>query len=228
MSRTLRILPLSFLLLLTLSGSAASVAADEQVSGGAAHAEADSQAASGEHAESGADAHDDGHGEGHESGVPGFKRDLALWSLIVFVCFLFLLKKSAWGPLIQGLDNREAGIRRAIAEADENRRKAQALLADYEQKLRMAEQTVQEMVAEAKRDAERTSQDLIAAAQKEVGAIRERAREDINLARDAALAELFAGLNNQVMQATEHVLGRALSDQDQDRLVDEALAGISR
>ncbi len=169
------------------------------------------------------------HGGHGESGVPiGFKADLALWSLIVFLIFLYVLKKFAWSPMIAGLDKREAGIRRAISDAEEGHRRAQALLAEYNQKLKAAEQTVQAMVAEARRDAERTGQDLVAAAQKEVNAIRERAKNEINLARDAALAELFATVNSQVMTATEHVLGRALRDADQERLVDDVLAGMSR
>jgi len=170
----------------------------------------------------------DSHGGGHETGVPGFKTDLALWSLVVFVLFLLVLRKAAWAPLIQGLDKREAGIRMAIADAEENQRKSQALLAEYQQKLKAAEQTVQEMVAEAKRDAERTGQDLVATAQKEVTAIRNRARDDIQQAKDAALSEVFASVNRQVISATEQVLGRALSSSDQDRFVQEALSGISR
>ncbi|GAB5443209.1 MAG: hypothetical protein Fues2KO_35580 [Fuerstiella sp.] len=168
---------------------------------------------------------DGDHGH-HETGVPGWKSDLALWSLITFVLFLFVLRKAAWGPLISGLDQREAGIRSAIAEAEENQRKSQAMLAEYEQKLREAEQTVAEMVAEAKRDAERTSSDIVANAQAEVEAMRERAKEDIAQAKDAALAEVFTSVNVQVAAATERVLGRALSDEDQERLVQEALAEI--
>jgi F-type H+-transporting ATPase subunit b len=102
------------------------------------------------------------------------------------------------------------------------------MLAEYEQKLKAAEQTVQAMVAEARRDAERTSQDLIANAQREVGLIRDRAKDDIRQATDTALAEVFTQINSQVVLATEHVLGRALDEADQDRLVGQALAEISR
>ena len=154
------------------------------------------------------------------------KADLALWSLVVFVLFLFVLKKLAWKPMIEGLDRREAGIRAAIAEAEENQRKSQALLADYETKLRGAEQTVAAMVAEAKRDAERTSNDIVAKAQADVEAMRVRAKEDIGRAKDAALAEVFQSANRQVAAATERVLGRSLNDDDQDRLISEALQEI--
>lgn len=175
--------------------------------------------------------HPENHGgdHGHPSGVPlGWKADLALFSLITFVLFVAVLGKFAWGPMIQGLDKRELGIQKAIDDAEEGRRKAQAMLAEYEQKLKAAEQTVQAMVAEARRDAERTSQDLIANAQREVSLIRDRAKDDIRQATDTALAEVFTQINSQVVLATEHVLGRALDEADQDRLVGQALAEISR
>lgn len=175
----------------------------------------------------------DGHAEddhgGHPTGVPmNWKADLALWSFIIFLLFLGVLGKFAWKPMIEGLDKREAGIRNAIAEAEENRRKSEALLADYQSKLKAAEQTVQAMVAEARRDAERTSQDLIAAAQRDVDAIRVRAKDEIRQAKDTALSEVFSQVNAQVILATEHVLGRALSDGDQDRLVGEAVAQLRK
>lgn len=177
-------------------------------------------------------AHDDhggDHGGGHDTSVPlKWKSDLALFSLITFILFVVVLGKFAWGPMIQGLDKREAGIMKAISDAEENRRKSLAMLAEYDQRLKAAEQTVQAMVAEARRDAERTSQDLIANAQREVGLIRDRAKDDIRQATDTALAEVFTQINSKVVLATEHVLGRALQDSDQERLVSQALAEISR
>lgn len=186
--------------------------AEKDDAGGEAEAEAD---------------HDD-HGDGHASGPPlGFQRDLALWSLIVFVLFVIVLKKLAWQPLIEGMDQREAGIRNAIADADANQRKSAALLSEYEGKLKDAETTVAEMVAEAKRDAERTSQDIVAKAEADVTEMRDRAKSEIAQATDTALAEVFSTVNLQVAAATERVLGRALSDEDQERLISEALNEIS-
>ena len=206
--------------LVLFGGSARLMAEEAPAKADAAEA---STAEAGEHPES----HGDDHG--HPAGVPlGWKADLALFSLITFVLFVAVLGKFAWGPMIQGLDKRELGIQKAIDDAEEGRRKAQAMLAEYEQKLKAAEQTVQAMVAEARRDAERTSQDLIASAQREVGLIRDRAKDDIRQATDTALAEVFTKINSQVVLATEHVLGRALDEADQDRLIGQALAEISR
>jgi len=196
---------------------------------GFGYAEQPNEAAAASPASAPGDEHgDDEHG-GHETGVPmTFKSDLALWSFVVFLLFLAVMGKFAWKPMIEGLDKREAGIRNAISEAEENRRKSEALLSDYQVKLKSAEQTVAAMVAEARRYAERTSQDLIANAQREVDAIRVRAKEEIRQAKDTALAEVFSQVNAQVILATEHVLGRALSESDQDRLVGEAVAQLTR
>lgn len=168
------------------------------------------------------------HGEDHGGEVPmDFRSDLALWSLVTFLLFIFILGKFAWGPMIQGLDDREGRLRALVAETEENQRKSQALAADYEDKLRAAEATVSEMVAEAKRDAERTSQDIVAKAQADVDAMRNRATDEIARAKDTALSEVFSTVNGQVAAATERVLGRALSNDDQERLIQEALAEIS-
>ncbi|MEP3480283.1 MAG: F0F1 ATP synthase subunit B [Fuerstiella sp.] len=171
---------------------------------------------------------EDSHGEGHSGEVPmNFTTDLALWSLVTFLLFIFILGKFAWGPMIQGLDDREGRLRALVAETEENQRKSQALVAEYEDKLRAAESTVAEMVAEAKRDAERTSQDIVAKAQADVDSLRVRATDEIAQAKDTALTEVFSTVNGQVAAATERVLGRALSNEDQERLIQDALAEIS-
>ena len=193
---------------------------------------ADSHAA-GDH---GADAHGAGahgsdphaagdHGEVHETGLPmNFKGDLALWSLVTFLLFVFVLKQFAWGPLAAALDQREAGIRKDIADAEASRVKSEALLKDYETKLAQAQEEVKSIIAEARRDADHTRQEIMATAQREAEATRQRAVNDIEQARDAALGELFDFVSRNVVQATEQVLQRSLSGEDHERLVREAMS----
>jgi F-type H+-transporting ATPase subunit b len=161
----------------------------------------------------------------HATGPPlGLEADLALWSGVTFIVFVFVLKKLAWKPLISGLDSRESGIRRNIAEAEAARQKAQNMLAEHEQRLSKVQDEVKEILAEARRDAERTRQDILADAQSEAEAVKRRSIAEIERARDVALRDVFDSLSNQVVVATEHVLGRALNDDDKGRLVDEALS----
>ncbi len=150
-------------------------------------------------------------------------RDLAVWSLVTFVVYILILKKAAWGPLIQGLDTRESRMKQQIADADAARVKAEQMLAEHARKLDKVQDEVKEILAEARRDADHAKTEIVAAANKEAEATRKRAVEDIEHARDLAMKELFDFVSSNVIGATEHVLGRALSGDDQNRLVQEAL-----
>ena len=174
-------------------------------------------------------ASDDAHpaGEAHEKRpVIEWHRDLAVWSLVTFVAYILVLKKAAWGPLIQGLDTREGRMKQQLADAEAARVKAEAMLAEHAKKLDKVQDEVKEILAEARRDAEHTKQDIVAAANKEAEATRKRAIHDIEQARDVAMKELFDFVSGKVIVATEQVLGRALSNDDQSRLVQEALTQI--
>ena len=43
--------------------------------------------------------------------------DLGLWTVVVFVLLLFILRKFAWKPMLEGLQKREENIRSALVEA---------------------------------------------------------------------------------------------------------------
>src|SRR5712691_12257642 len=146
----------------------------------------------------------------HPAGAPlGFKGDLAIWSLVTFLVFLFVLKKAAWQPLISGLDQREAGVKQSLADAEAARVKAEQMLAEHAKKLDKVQDEVKEILAEARRDADHTKTEIVAAANKEAEATRKRAVEDIEHARDVAMKELFDFVSSNVIGATENVLGRA-------------------
>ncbi len=154
--------------------------------------------------------------------------DLAVWSLITFVVFLFVLKKFAWGPLIEGLDRRETGVLDNIAAAEAARIKAEKMLAEHAAKLDKVQDEVREIIAEARRDAEHTRAEIVATAQKEAEATRVRAVQDIERARDQALDDLFDHMGRCVREATETVIGRSLTGADNERLIEEALSGFAQ
>lgn len=167
--------------------------------------------------------------EPHQEGVPlQFKADLAMWSGITFVIFIFLLGRFAWKPLIAALDKRESRIRDDITAAQEARVEAERMLAEHARKMANVQDEVRALLAEGRRDAERAKQEIVTEAQKEAEAAKQRAVHEIGRARDAALKDLFDVMASEVAHATEHVLGRSLTGADQDRLIDEALAQFPR
>lgn len=173
--------------------------------------------------------HSDSHAAAHDDGVPGLlpAGDLVMWSIVTFGLMLAILWKFAWAPLMQGLDVREAGVKQNIAAAEQARVKSEAMLRDYESKLATAQAEVKEIIAEARRDAERTKSDIIATAQKEAELLRERSVQDIARAKDAALEELMAFMSDNVVSATQRVLERTLSSDDQSRLIAQAIGELN-
>ena len=163
----------------------------------------------------------------HAGGDPlAFDWALSTWSAIVFLIFLFVLTKLAWKPLTAALDTRERRIRDDISAAESSRIKAEKMLAEHAAKLDRVQDEVKAILAEARRDAEVARQNIVSAAQSEADATKNRAIGEIERAKDQALKELFDTMAGRVADATEHVLGRGLTDGDQQRLIDEALAGF--
>ena len=179
----------------------------------------------------GAEAHGGAEGEKHpiEGLITMHKQDvdLAIFTLITFGLFLFVLKKMAWKPLIEGLEKREGKIQAALSDAENARIKAQKLLDDHQHKIDRVQDQVREILAEARRDAEVTKNDIITTAQREADASKNRALVEIQRAKDAALDELFDQMSGTVAKATQQVVGRSLTGADHERLIREALQEFS-
>lgn len=166
--------------------------------------------------------------EHHEAGLPmDWTKDLALFSLVTFVVYLVVLKVGAWGPLRDGLNERERRIRQDIADAESNRHKTEAMVKEHEARLAKVQDEVREILAEARRDAEHAKLEIITTAQKEAEATKQRAISEIERSKDQALTELFEFVSTNVVHATEQVIGRSLTGTDHERLVKESLSQLS-
>lgn len=168
-------------------------------------------------------------GEHHEAGgLPmNFMQDLAPFSLVTFVVYVAVLRVAAWGPLRDGLNERERRIRQDIADAEANRLKSEAMVKGHEVRMAKVQDEVREILAEARRDADHLRQEIVTTAQKEAESTKNRAIAEIERSRDAALSELFDFVSNNVMTATEKVVGRSLNASDHDRLVKDSLAELN-
>ncbi len=153
-----------------------------------------------------------------------FRSDLAIFTLIVFGLLFLGLMYFAWGPIVSAIDERETSVRNDIAAAEDGRLKAEKMLAEHAAKLDAVQDEVKEIIAEARRDADQTKQEIVAAAQSEAIATKDRAVSEIERARDQALEAVFDKMSETVALATEHVVGHGLQVEDQNRLIDEALA----
>ncbi|MBI3836307.1 MAG: F0F1 ATP synthase subunit B [Planctomycetia bacterium] len=150
--------------------------------------------------------------------------DLAIWTAVVFVVLLVVLKKFAWGPIIQSLETREQTIANHIAEAQRNHEEAKRLLAQYERKLAQAANEVRELMEEARRDAEHAKQAILAEGKAGAEAERARALHDIEAAADQAMESLAERSAQLAIDLAGKILQARLSKEDHTRLIQEAMA----
>jgi len=198
------------------------------------------QAAHADHADGHGDHGDHGHGGhveiGHAapSGVkqadfesPAYWRsDMAIWTFAVFMVLLGLLSAVAWKPIMQGLEKREQGIAEMIASTRAANEDAKRMLASYERRLAEATQEVRGMLDEARRDADATRETIIAEARKAAEEERSRARHDIGLAKDEALAQIADRAGDLAVEVAGKFLRDKLGRDDQSRLVRDAVSSL--
>jgi F-type H+-transporting ATPase subunit b len=156
------------------------------------------------------------------------KLDTMIFSLIIFGILLAVLAKYAWKPILEGLDNREKSIAKNIDDARTSSEKAQALLAQYEQKLRAASDEATKMVAEARADAEKARERIVTEAKEEAQRQRDRAIAEINAARDAAVRELAERSVDSAVMLASRIVGKSLKPDDHARLIEQSLERFSR
>ena len=156
-----------------------------------------------------------------------FRSDLAIWSFAVFLGLLGLLTAFAWKPIMQGLEKREQGIADTIAATNAAHEEARRQLASYERRLAEAADEVRGMLEEARRDSETTRQTIIAEARKAADEEQARAKREIALAKDDALAQIGEKAGALAVEVAGKFLRDKLGAEDQARLVRDSLTSIA-
>ena len=158
-------------------------------------------------------------GEGAEPGLFSGTLGDSLWTVIAFVLLVVVLGKFAWRPLLEGLNARQNHIERQLKSAEDSRVKAEHLLEDYKQEglavIRAATEQAQQYQHQA---AEKAREETLA--------IRRRAHEEIESARTTAVEDLWRQTGDLLLRVSSEVLGRTLTEEDNQRLIDEAVARV--
>lgn len=160
------------------------------------------------------------------AGLPPPEMQVFFWSLFVFFTLLALLWKFAWGPLMHALEQREHNIQKTIDDADARFKQADAKAAEYEKRINAAKDEAIQIVADGKRDVEKVKEEIIAEANKEATRTLERAKHEITLAKDAAVAELQSRMVDLSSQMAARVIEREVKPDDHRRFISEALQKI--
>jgi F-type H+-transporting ATPase subunit b len=151
---------------------------------------------------------------------------LMIWTLLVFVISMVLLRIYAFPAIRNALDRRQKAIDESIDHAEQTRLEADKLLAEYRERLKEAREQAEEIVSRARRTAEDQQREASEQARADYERQLEQTRRDIETETRRAIGEIRDEVASLTIQATEKVLQRALSAEDQRRLVDDALGDL--
>ena len=151
---------------------------------------------------------------------------LMVWTLLLFVISMYVLAKLAFPRISEALDRRQKAIEDSIDTAEQIRTEADQVLAEYRERLKEARGQADEIVSRARKAAEtheRESQEQAKARREQ---LMEQTRRDIELETRRAIQEIRREVADLTVLATEKVTRKTLSEDDQRRLVEEALSEL--
>jgi F-type H+-transporting ATPase subunit b len=151
---------------------------------------------------------------------------LMIWTVLAFLVALFILRKYAFPQISAALEKRQHLIEESIDSAERTKAEADEILAEYRERLKEARAQAEEIVTRARKNGEAAER----AAAEQAAEIREeqleRARKDIQAETQRALQEIRREVADLTVAATERVTRKTLTEDDQRRLVEDALSEL--
>ena len=145
----------------------------------------------------------------------------ALFVLLNTLTIFFVASKFLFNPVMKIIADRQAEIDGMYDAAGKAKAEAQALEAEYKQKLSVAQETSERMVKEAVARGVTREEEIIRQANAEADAIREKAAADIAQEKKKAINEAKDEISVIALAIAGKVVGRELNEQDQSALVDQ-------
>ncbi|QAA82120.1 F0F1 ATP synthase subunit B [Aequorivita sp. H23M31] len=149
---------------------------------------------------------------------------LILWTTIIFILLLFVLRKFAWKPILGAVRGREATINDALAAAEKAKIEMQNMHADNEKLLQEARAEREAMMKEAREIKTKMISDAKEEAKSEANKMVAQAQAAIESEKKSAIAELKQQVAELSVEIAEKVVKRELSDKSKQlELVDQML-----
>ena len=158
-----------------------------------------------------------------QEGLLKVEPGLLLWTIITFIVLLLILWKAAWKPLVEALDARAEKVRGDIENADRSRQEAEKLLAQHKLMMDNARNEAAKFIADSRAEAEKMKNEIVEKAGSDAKDVSERARKEINLAKDKALADIKAEIVTLSTEIAAKIINKNLNPNDQKSLVEETL-----
>ena len=139
---------------------------------------------------------------------------LVIWMTLTFLTVLFLLSKFAWKPILKMISDREKTIEDALLSAENAKKEMARLTANNESLLREAQAERDAMLKIARETKDQIINEARAKATTEAERLIAIARESINNEKMAAVTELKNQVAQLSLQVAEKLVKQQLSSDE--------------
>jgi F-type H+-transporting ATPase subunit b len=151
---------------------------------------------------------------------------LMIWTLALFLFTMWVLSKVAFPRIQEALDKRANAIRDSIEQAEQTRKDADELLAEYRARLKEAREQADDIIARARKAADAAKAEAAEEGRNKREELLVAARRDIEAETRRSLDRIRREVADLTVLTTEKVTRKSLTGEDQRRLVEEALAEV--
>jgi F-type H+-transporting ATPase subunit b len=146
--------------------------------------------------------------------INDFSVGLFFWQSVVFILLILLLRRYAWKPILNAVNEREQSIEGALKAAEKAREEMKALQADNEAILKEAREERERILKEARDMKNKIVAEAKEAATAEADKTVAAAKATIEAEKSAAVAELKKQAATLSIEVAEKVLGQELSSEN--------------
>jgi F-type H+-transporting ATPase subunit b len=153
---------------------------------------------------------------------------LMIWTSVTFLILLVILSKFAWKPMVQNLSDREAGIRKAIDDAQAARSAAEQLKTQYEKELANGQEKVQALIARATADAQKVRETMLKDAEAEALRLSAAARAQIEEEKNKVMRDLRKEVAHLSVLAAEKLVRHTVNAKVQDEILQDFFKDLEK
>jgi F-type H+-transporting ATPase subunit b len=157
-----------------------------------------------------------------------FSVGLFFWQTVLFLALLFLLRKYAWKPILNAVNDREEGIKKALDSAENAKREMENLQADNQKLLNEARAEREAMLKEARDIKNKMIEEAKDQAKVEANKMIAQAQASIKTEKKAAIADLKSQVANLSIEIAEKVVRAELSNKDKQEKLVESMLGDAK
>ena len=153
---------------------------------------------------------------------------LFIWSIIIFLLVLFILKRYAWTPLLDFLDQREKEISDSLAMAESAKADLEKVKEESQAILNEAKNQGKSIVSDSKQKAEDAGNRILNDAKAKSDEFLVEAKSKIDLEKKRAIKEIKEEVVDLSLDLASQVLQRNVKDDDNNQFVQSSLKAMKK